>query len=129
MSTTEVALDAAGSPAAPRKPLVRIRPPVRWAPINIREMWHFRDLLTTFAMRDVKLRYRQTVLGAVWVVLQPLAGAGIFSVVFGKVAHLSGEGVPYFLFSYAGLLGWNAFAATVGKSGSSLVQGSSLISK
>src|SRR5213076_1141154 len=96
---------------------------------NIREMWLFRDLLTTFAMRDVKLRYRQTVLGAVWVVLQPLAGAGIFSVVFGRVAHLSGDGVPYFLFSYVGLLGWNIFASTFTKSGASLVSGSSLISK
>src|SRR5204863_3788851 len=111
MSTTEVALSGE-SPAGDRKPLIRIRPPSRWAPINLREMWHFKDLLTTFAMRDVKLRYRQTVLGAAWVILQPLAGAGIFSVVFGKVAHLSGEGVPYFLFSYAGLLGWNAFAST-----------------
>src|SRR6266542_4009045 len=60
---------------------------------------------------------------------KPLAGAGVFSVVFGRVAHLSGDGVPYFLFSYIGLLGWNVFASTVNKSSMSLVAGSSLISK
>jgi lipopolysaccharide transport system permease protein len=92
-------------------------------------MWLFRDLLTTFAMRDVKLRYRQTVLGAAWVILQPLAGAGIFSIVFGRVAGLSGDGVPYFLFSYVGLLAWNVFGSTVTKSSISLVSGAGLISK
>ena len=128
--SSQVALDAGtAAPAPSRKPLIRIRPPSRWAPINVREMWHFHDLLTTFAMRDVKLRYRQTILGAAWVILQPLAGAGIFSVVFGRVAHLSGDGVPYFLFSYVGLLGWNVFASTVNKSSISLVAGAGLISK
>jgi lipopolysaccharide transport system permease protein len=130
VNTSEAALDTGiGSPGIIRKPHIRIRPPSRWSPINIKELWHFRDLLTTFAMRDVKLRYRQTVLGALWVVLQPLAGAGIFSVVFGRVAGLSGDGVPYFLFSYIGLLGWNVFASTVSKSSGSLVAGSGLISK
>src|SRR4051812_32677377 len=127
--STDIALDASKAPAVVRKPLIRIRPASRWSPINLREMWHFKDLLTTFAMRDVKLRYRQTVLGAAWVILQPLAGAGIFSVVFGRVAHLSGDGVPYFLFSYVGLLAWNIFASTVNKSSVSLVAGAGLISK
>src|SRR3954449_12038588 len=117
MSTTDVAQGGEPSSAALRKPLIRIRPPSRWTPINLREMWHFHDLLTTFAMRDVKLRYRQTILGAAWVILQPLAGAGIFSVVFGRVAHLSGgQGIPYFLFSYVGLLAWNVFSSTITKS-------------
>lgn len=130
MSSTEAAIDGPGAlPVTSRKPQVRIRPPSRWAPINLRELWHFRDLLTTFATRDVKLRYRQTILGVAWVVLQPLAGAGIFSVVFGRVAKFSGEGVPYFLFSYTGLLAWNVFASTVNKSSTSLVQGAGLISK
>src|SRR3954449_2791098 len=127
MSTTDVAQGGEPSSAALRKPLIRIRPASRWSPINLREMWHFHDLLTTFAMRDVKLRYRQTVLGVAWVILQPLAGAGIFSVVFGRVAGLSGDGVPYFLFSYVGLLAWNVFANTVTKSSGSIVQGSNLV--
>jgi lipopolysaccharide transport system permease protein len=121
-------LEASG-PSAPRKPYVTIRPPSRWVPINLREMWHFHDLLTTFAIRDVKLRYRQTLLGVGWVVLQPLAGAGILSIVFGRVANLPSEGVPYFLFSYVGFLAWNVFSSTLTKSSSSLLMSSALISK
>jgi lipopolysaccharide transport system permease protein len=115
--------------APQRKPFVTIRPPSRWVPINLREMWHFHDLLTTFAIRDVKLRYRQTLLGVAWVILQPLAGAGILSVVFGQVANLPSDGVPYFLFSYVGFLAWNVFSSTLTKSSASLLASSPLISK
>ncbi len=83
----------------------------------------------TLAARDVKLRYRQTALGVIWVILQPLIAAGIFSFVFGKVAKLPSDGVPYMVFSYAGLLGWNAFSSTLTKCSSVLVQNSQLISK
>ena len=83
----------------------------------------------TLAGRDVKLRYRQTALGVIWVVLQPLVAAGIFSLVFGRVAKLPSDGVPYFLFAYAGLLGWNAFSTTLTKASSCLVGNSHLISK
>ena len=78
----------------------------------------------------MKLRYRQTAIGALWVVLQPLLAAGIFTFVFGKVANLPApDGVPYFVFSYAGLLAWNVFSGTVVKVSASLVQNSNLISK
>src|SRR5579862_3049129 len=95
------------APSGTDRPLVTLRPTSGWAALDLRELWRFRDLLVTLAMRDVKLRYRQTALGAVWVVLQPLLAAGIFSFVFGSVAKLPSDGVPYFLFAYAGLLGWN----------------------
>ena len=96
------------------KPHLTIQPTAGWQAINLRELWQFRDLLTTLAQRDVKLRYRQTSLGVVWVILQPLISAGIFSFVFGKVAKLPApHGVPYLVFSYAGLLAWNAFASTI----------------
>jgi lipopolysaccharide transport system permease protein len=111
------------------EPYLIIRPASRWAAVNILEIWHFRDLLLTLAGRDVKLRYRQTALGAAWVILQPLIAAGIFSLVFGQVAKLPSDGLPYFLFSYAGLLGWNAFNTTLTKSSSCLIQNSQLISK
>ena len=112
------------------KPLVTIRPSSGWAALNLREIWQFRDLLLTLAGRDVKLRYRQTALGVVWVVLQPLIAAGIFSFVFGKVAGLkSPSGIPYFVFSYAGLLGWQAFSSTLTKASSCLVGNSQLVSK
>ena len=74
-------------PAAP-KPFLTIKPGGRWAALNLKEVWQFRDLLLTLAGRDVKLRYRQTALGAAWVVLQPLIAAGITSFVFNKVAKL-----------------------------------------
>ncbi|MCC6730591.1 MAG: ABC transporter permease [Chthonomonadales bacterium] len=114
---------------AVEKPALVIRPASGWQAVNLREIWRFRDLLLTLAGRDVKLRYRQTALGAIWVVLQPLVGAGIFSFVFGRVAKLPSDGVPYFLFSYAGLLGWNAFSATLTKSSQSLVGNAGLVSK
>src|SRR5437764_6586158 len=102
--------------AGNRKPHLIIKPGSGWQALNLREVWQYRDLLITLAMRDVMLRYRQTALGVVWVVLQPLMAAGIFSFVFGRVAKLSSDGVPYFVFSYAGLLAWNAFNSTLGKS-------------
>lgn len=112
------------------KPHLTIQPTAGWQAINLRELWQFRDLLTTLAQRDVKLRYRQTSLGVVWVILQPLLAAGIFSFVFGKVAKLPAPaGIPYLVFSYAGLLAWNAFSSTLGKTSSCLLANSNLVSK
>ncbi|HTQ09083.1 MAG TPA: ABC transporter permease, partial [Fimbriimonadaceae bacterium] len=116
--------------ATDEKPVVVLRPKKGFNPIPFRELWQFRDLLITLAQRDVKLRYRQTALGAIWVILQPLIGAGIFTFVFGKVANLpSPAGVPYFALTFASLLGWNVFANTMTKASSSLVGNSGLVSK
>lgn len=111
------------------KPYLSIRPSSGWAAVNVRELWQFRDLLMSLAGRDVKLRYKQTALGVIWVVLQPLMAAGIFSFVFGKLADFPSDGVPYFLFSYAGLLGWNLFSGTLTKCSGCLIGNSQLISK
>jgi lipopolysaccharide transport system permease protein len=116
--------------AAPRrKPRMTLRASSGWVALNLAEIWHFRDLLFSLAGRDLRLRYKQTALGVVWVVLQPLMAAGIFSFVFGKVAQMPSDGLPYFLFSYAGLLGWNLFSSTVTKVSGSLVGNAHLISK
>ena len=115
--------------SAPTRPFLTIQPTSGWQAINLRELWQFRDLLTTLAQRDVKLRYRQTALGALWVLLQPLMAAGIFSFVFGKVAKLPSDGLPYFVFSFAGLLAWNAFSSTLTKTSGCLVQNANLVSK
>jgi lipopolysaccharide transport system permease protein len=112
-----------------RRPHLVIRPRSRWAPVNVAELWEFRDLLRAFAVRDVKLRYRQTALGAIWVVLQPLLAAGIFSFVFGSVAKLPSDNVPYFVFSFAGLLAWNAFSSTITKASASMVANQAMVSK
>lgn len=114
---------------AETRPHLTIRPSKGWVALNGRELWEFRDLLLTLGSRDLKLRYKQTVLGVIWVVLQPLMAAGVFSFVFGQVAKLPSDGLPYFLFSYAGLLGWNLFNNTVTKAGASLTGNAQLISK
>ncbi len=111
------------------KPYLSIRPSSGWAAVDVAEVWRFRDLLMSLATRDLKLRYKQTVLGVIWVVLQPLMAAGIFSFVFGRLASFPSHGVPYFLFSYVGLLGWNLFANTLTKTSTCLVGNSQLISK
>ena len=111
-------------------PYLTIQPTSGWQAINLRELWQFRDLLTTLAQRDVKLRYRQTGLGVLWVILQPLLAAGIFSFVFGKVAKLPApHGIPYLVFSFAGLLAWNAFNSTLTKSSTCLTGNANLVSK
>lgn len=112
------------------RPHLTIRPRRGWIPLDLRELWQFRDLFWSLANRDVKLRYKQTVLGVIWVILQPLMAAGIFAIVFGGVARLEAPGqLPYFVFSYAGLLGWNLFSNTLNRLSSSLVGNSQLISK
>ena len=117
------------SVSSTRKPYLVIRPPAGWAALDLRELWQFRDLLMTLAGRDVKLRYRQTVLGIAWVVLQPLLLSGIFTIIFGVIGKLPTAGLPPFLFSYAGLLGYTAFNTTITKSSVSLIGNAHLVSK
>lgn len=111
------------------KPLLKIRPPRGWASLSLSDLWIYRDLLMTLAERDIKVRYKQTALGVIWVVLQPLIGAAIFTFVFGRVARMSSDGVPYLVFSFAGLLGWNAFNSTLTRASASVVENSRMVSK
>lgn len=106
-----------------------IRPPRRLNLPAWRELWQAREVLYRFGIRDIVLRYRQTAVGVAWVVLQPLAAAGIFSLVFGQVAKLPSGGVPYFVFSFAGMMAWNAFNGIVSRSSGSLVANQALVSK
>lgn len=116
----------ASTPAAPQ---VKIRPPGPFSPLALGELWQYRDLFMALAVRDVKLRYKQTALGVIWVILQPLMGAIIFTLVFNKVAKLESGALPYIVFAYAGLLGWNAFNSTLTKASACVVQNSQLVSK
>jgi lipopolysaccharide transport system permease protein len=111
------------------RPFLVIRPPRRWAPFDLRELWQFHDLLTRFARRDLTLRYRQTALGVVWVVLQPLLAAGAVTFVFGSIAKLPSGGVPYFAFAFAGMIAWNAFSNVLMRMSSSLVGNAPLVAK
>jgi lipopolysaccharide transport system permease protein len=112
-----------------RRPLLVIKPPSRWAPLRLREVWEFRELAYRFMRRDLTLRYRQTALGVIWVIAQPLLGAGVFSFVFGRVARLSTDGIPYFVFAYAGMLAWNLFSSIVTRVSGSLLSNQALVSK
>jgi lipopolysaccharide transport system permease protein len=109
--------------------LVIIKPRHGLSALDVKSVWQFRDLLLAFADRDIRLRYRQTFLGAAWVILQPLMGASIFSLVFGLIAKMPSHGVPYFLISYSGLLGWTLFFGTLTRISPSLIANSTLIRK
>ena len=100
-----------------------------WRLIDLDELWRFRELLGFLIWRDVKVRYKQTVLGATWAVLQPLAQMAVFSVFFGRMVELPTEGVPYPLFAFAGLLAWNFFGSSIGNAGNSMVGNQGLLSK
>ena len=106
-----------------------IRPSPRWRSINVAELWHFRGLLRAMTRRDLTLRYRQTALGVLWVVIQPVLAAGIFSLVFGGIAKFTSDGAPYFMFAYAGMLGWNAFSNTLAMITGCMVANAQLVSK
>lgn len=92
-------------------------------------LWKFRDLFFAFGWRDIQLRYRQTFLGVIWVVLQPLLGAIIFTMVFGMIARMPSQGVPYILISYSGLLGWTLFSSGLSRASTCLVTSAELIRK
>lgn len=97
--------------------------------LHLSELWNYRELLVFLTWRDIKLRYKQTALGAAWVIIQPLFAMLLFTLFFGKLARMPSDGVPYPLFAYAGLVPWTFFANAITNSGHSLVGNSTLISK
>jgi len=97
--------------------------------LRLHEIWEYRELLYFFVWRDVKVRYKQTVLGAAWAVLQPAMSAVVFTVFFGRLAGVPSDGVPYPLFAYAGLVVWTFFAQGVSQAGNSLIGSANLITK
>ena len=100
-----------------------------WIPINFSELWAFRDLLYLLAWRDIKVKYKQAALGILWAVLQPLLTMIVFTVLFGRLAKVPSDGIPYAIFVYTGLLPWNYFSGALSSSGNSLIANSNLISK
>ena len=106
-----------------------IRPARAWQPINFRELWRYRELIYILAWRDVKVRYKQTLLGAAWAVLQPGLMMVVFTIFFGRLAHVSSGGVDYSVFVYAGLLPWTFFATAITSAGNSVVGSERLITK
>src|SRR5664280_3268108 len=111
---------SAGAPAE-AVPVLVIEPGRRLAAVRLNELWQYRELLYFLVWRDIKVRYKQTVLGAAWAILQPLATAVVFTLFFGRLAGIGSDGLPYPLFSYAGLLVWTFFAQGLAQSSASVV--------
>ena len=111
------------------EPLVVIQPSRSWKLLSLRDLWAYRELLFFLTWRDVKVRYKQTALGAAWAILQPLFMMLIFTLFFGRLAGVGSSGIPYPLFALAGLVPWTFFANAITTSGNSLVGSSNLITK
>jgi lipopolysaccharide transport system permease protein len=128
--------DAGLAGPAPRNAASVAEPPTRiiratsgWAPLALGEVWRHRDLVLLMALRDIQMRYRQTLLGVAWAILQPLAATLIFTVLFGRLGKLPSDGAPYAAFALAGLVPWQLFAYALQQSSNSLVDNRHILAK
>ncbi len=110
-------------------PKLIIRPSKGWVPLGLKELWEYRELLYFLIWRDIKVRYKQTALGAAWAIIQPLFTMIVFSIFFGRLAKIPSDGLPYPIFVYCALLPWQLFAHALTESGNSLVASQNLITK
>lgn len=110
-------------------PVTIIEPKPGWQFLNLHDLWRYRELLFFLTWRDIKVRYKQTVLGAAWAVLQPFATMVVFSLVFGRLANMPADGIPYPLFVFAGLLPWYFFSNAITSGGQSVVGNQNLVTK
>lgn len=113
----------------PSEPRFVIRPTSGWNPLRLDELWSFRDLIYFMVWRDLKVRYKQTVLGAAWAIIQPLLTMAVFTVFFGRLAKVPSDGVPYTLFCYTALVPWTFFSTAILAAASSLISNSNLLKK
>lgn len=109
--------------------IIDIRPSRGWIPINLKDLWVYRELLYFLTWREIKVRYKQTVLGFAWAIIQPFFMMIVFTLFFGNLAKVPSEGIPYPLFNYAALLPWTLFAEGIARSSNSLVQDANLVRK
>src|SRR2546423_5146979 len=113
----------------PTLPVLRIAPSGGWVSLKLHELWEYRELLYFLTWRDIKVRYKQTALGAAWAIIQPFFTMLVFSLFFGRLAKVPSDGIPYPLFSFAALVPWTFFANGLQESSNSLVGNANLISK
>src|ERR1700726_4729274 len=110
-------------------PHTRIEPSKGWISLGLKDLWQYRELLFFLTWRDIKVRYKQTALGAAWAVIQPLFTMLAFTLFFGRLAKVPSDGIPYPLFSYTALLPWQLFAYALTESSNSVVANERLITK
>src|SRR5579863_4299365 len=115
--------------AATEMPVLILRPSRGFLSLKLRDVWEYRELLYFLVWRDVKVRYKQTVLGAAWAILQPVMTMVVFSVFFGRLAKMPSDGIPYPVFAFTALLPWQLFAYALSESSNSLVGSQNLIKK
>jgi len=114
---------------APPAHFLRIQPSRSWAALRLKELWDSRELLYFFALRDIKVRYKQTALGAAWAIIQPLFSMLVFSLFFGRLGKMPSDGIPYPIFSFAALVPWMFFASSLQQASISVVTNSALLKK
>lgn len=128
--TTSVTLDGVRSSGLTHPEAITvIRPSVGWMPIHFRELWSYREILYFLVWRDIKVRYKQTVIGAAWAIFQPVMTMVVFSVFLGGLAKVPSDGIPYPLFAFSALVPWTFFASGLNQSATSLVASSTLLTK
>ena len=123
------AVDESALSHAERARVIRIAPSKGWVPLRLNELWEYRELLYFLTWRDIKVRYKQTALGAAWAIIQPVFTMVLFSLFFGRLAKMPSDGVPYPIFSMAGLVPWTFFVYGLTQSSNSLVGSQNLIKK
>ena len=119
----------AGGRHRPREVITEIAPVGGWRAVDLRELWAYRDLLKLMAWRDVTVRYKQTILGPLWVILQPFLTMVVFTIIFGRLARVPSDGFPYPVFSFTALVPWGLFATSLLHASNSLVAGANLVKK
>src|SRR6202044_1489757 len=113
----------------PAVPVMRIPPPTRWWILPFGELWDFRELVYFIVWRDIKIRYKQTAIGAAWAIIQPFLTMLVFTLFFGKLAHVPSEGMPYPFFYYSALLPWMYFATSLQNATNTIVENQRVITK
>jgi lipopolysaccharide transport system permease protein len=111
------------------EPFLRIQPPQGWLSLQLRELWQYREMLYFLTWRDIKVRYKQTVIGASWAIIQPLMTMVVFSLIFGGLAKIPSDGIPYPIFSFTALVPWGLFSSALGRASASVVGAGNLIKK
>jgi len=120
---------ASAAPTAPPIPVLRIEPSRGWVSLRVAELWEYRELLYFLTWRDIKVRYKQSVLGIAWAIIQPFVAMVVFTIFFGKMANLGPEDVPYPIWNYSAMVVWTYFAFALTQSSNSLVTSSALLKK
>ena len=115
--------------AARDNPVIHIRPSAGWRLISLKELSEYRDLFYFMVSRDIRIRYKQTILGGLWAVIQPFLGMVVFTIFFGRMARIPSDNTPYPIFSYTAMIAWTYFANTIALAGNSLLASSNLITK